>query len=796
MPSQKYSQSMYGTSDGGGGGGPPTGAAGGDLGGTYPDPTVLALHLGATQITFGSIADGNLVKRAGTTLVGASPGTDYLTQAYTTIKSNTTTLAQRSNLKFSADFNVSDSTPDTVVALATAYVPQTTQVIAGTGLSGGGSLTGNVTVSMPAVGPGAGLIGGSGIASITLDAQGRVTAAATASYSPVLTFTNGVTRAINNVTNDLVTGVASNAGLTFDIASGANGTFNTTTNTTKGVFNFGATPTLIVSENLTYASGASATLDVLSVPARTVVITGSTSISTANGYNYVTVNPPTLSAGSALTVTTSSTLAVAGPPAGGGAGPATITNLDGVRVYGTWSNGTGTTGRAISLAPTFAPTSGSGAFRDISATYTINQSGGANGTITGLFVNGTETALTAGAVHNLLDMQVGGTSVFRVQSQGSTSAPNVLIGNNVSTVATTLLRADASRTVASATSATWDGIDILGATLTLTGTTHITTATGLNMVTVRAPTITDSSSVTVDYAATMAIIGGPTVSGSASLTNPYALWVQGVSSTVSPIFVTNAKAGSGIELQVSGTARTGMVLRDSSGTARGGVGYVVSSNDWAAGALAGGTALWSNTAIYIKPSSGSINLWSPATSGYGGVAAIAVQDSLIGLAFSSTTIQLTSTGIALAVASGGNVQFNTSATVASSSSAVWNGIDVIAATLTLSGSTHITTATGVNMVSFRAPSYSAASALTVDLAATVYIAGPPSGVGAGPCTITAPYSLWIDNGVFRYDGLVANGGGSTPTFGTIGASGPASAAQAGWSLINIDGTPSFVPVWR
>ena len=47
---------------------------------------------------------------------------------------------------------------------------------------------------------------------------------------------------------------------------------------------------------------------------------------------------------------------------------------------------------------------------------------------------------------------------------------------------------------------------------------------------------------------------------------------------------------------------------------------------------------------------------------------------------------------------------------------------------------------------------------------------------------------------FISDG-VALGGGATPTLGTIGGSGPTSAAQAQWIEVDIGGTPHWIPVW-
>ena len=70
---------------------------------------------------------------------------------------------------------------------------------------------------------------------------------------------------------------------------------------------------------------------------------------------------------------------------------------------------------------------GTGVFRLIANKYTINNTAAQTGSVTGYFLNATETALN-GITHNLMDLQVGGVSQIIVKSSGfvgiGTSTPS------------------------------------------------------------------------------------------------------------------------------------------------------------------------------------------------------------------------------------------------------------------------------------------------------------------------------------------------------------------------------------
>jgi hypothetical protein len=106
-------------------------------------------------------------------------------------------------------------------------------------------------------------------------------------------------------------------------------------------------------------------------------------------------------------------------------------------IYTTTNNGTGgvgdlpihhfTSGSDLSTSLTsnlftitrpITPPTGSASFRLSNVIYTINASGPQTGTATGIFLNATETALN-GMTHNLMDLQVGGSSIFKVSNNGA-----------------------------------------------------------------------------------------------------------------------------------------------------------------------------------------------------------------------------------------------------------------------------------------------------------------------------------------------------------------------------------------
>lgn len=357
-----------------------------------------------------------------------------VTLHYQTVQANTTAQTQRSNLNFASTFTLTDSAGSdrTSVDVASAGITNamlqnsSLTVTAGTGLSGGGSVSlgGSVTLSLPSVGPGAGTIGGSpnAIQSITLDAQGRVTAAATVS--------NVVTGSLTSPKIPVAGGAQALSDSNLSI-SGNTLQFNVVTTSS---FNIATAATDTIGANLSIQGGNA----------------GPVSAAAGKAGGTLTAQGGT---GAAASATQTAGAGGQGTFQGGTGGAGNSSNPGATGGLGMFSGGSGGAGTASAA-------SGSGGDVNIIGGFSPASAGGGRGNGGSIVIRGgqgtTNGTVTIGAT-NTSAIAIGASGVTTTVTGGLTQLTGaVSLSANAASSFTT---SSGALTITSAAAATWDSAD-------------------------------------------------------------------------------------------------------------------------------------------------------------------------------------------------------------------------------------------------------------------------------------------------------------------------------------------------
>jgi hypothetical protein len=179
-----------------------------------------------------------------------------------------------------------------LTAVSVGATPNTAFVLAGTGISGGGQLTGNVTINLANTAVTAGTYGtASQVSQVTVDAQGRITSAANVAIAIANSAVSGLgTMSTQNANNVAITGgnvssvtldggTYANANITSVVATFPNNYLaNSSTTLGNATLTLGGTTASVGNLTLANATISSGTVTA-NVTSNNVNFTGTTSVS-------------------------------------------------------------------------------------------------------------------------------------------------------------------------------------------------------------------------------------------------------------------------------------------------------------------------------------------------------------------------------------------------------------------------------------------------------------------------------------------------------------------------------------
>lgn len=439
---------------------------------------------------------------------------------------------------------------------------------------------------------------------------------------------------------------------------------------------------------------------------------------------------------------------------------------------------------------------------------------------------------------------VGASTLTNATTLDVLAAPTA--GTNATVTNTRVVRLAGDVTIgATAASMTYSVIDIPAHTVTVTGTTQVTSASMAAAVRLGAITITDASAVTIDTAATLYIAGPPAAGGSVTLSATWAIIADAgnvridgqatMGGSTAPVATLDLYHDSGVRQPIrmynaSGanwaigdgiSAVNSLTIFDATNSRVGlTIGTTASSTTTFNGssiAVAWVCNMSTATFTQVAASSGAptaltvtgaahtsmtastedvgVNLNMSATKQWATGALTTQREVLIqaptfGFVGASTLTNATTFDITAAPTAGTNATFTNTRLMrlagavtigATSASMTYSVIDIPAHTVTVSGTTQVTSTSMASAVRLGIITITDGDAVTVDTASTLYIAGAP--LQAGSVTLTSPYAIHVDAGRSRFDDSVLIGattvGTNSPTnllvvaSGTVPTSSPA-----------------------